>query len=198
MHALYLIKVSKLFFFAILLKSLCRLVRRLKLLPASWTFVSLLWWCWFPDSEKMANFYFRKKFQIVKTPAAIITKLESSSWPRILLKDTNWSSGLLLMPWTTRPLASLGHNDQYKQCPKGVRRSAACCILCSWQLFFTRGRFWPSGIVVACVCVSVCPCVYQSPACSHDNSGPVQARITKFGPIVLGGNRPWPSRSNLT
>ena len=28
---------------------------------------------------------------------------------------------------------------------------------------FTRGQFWPSGIVVACVCVyvcvSVCPCV---------------------------------------
>ena len=26
-------------------------------------------------------------------------------------------------------------------------------------LFFTRGQFWPSGIVVACVCVSVCSCV---------------------------------------
>ena len=67
-------------------------------------------------------------------------------------------------------------------------------------------------------------CVYQSLACPHDNSPPVQARITKFGPekqntlvkipIVLlfffffffwgggggggGGNWPWPSRSNLT
>ena len=69
---------------------------------------------------------------------------------------------------------------------------------------FTRGQFWPPGIVVACVCV----CVYQSLACPHDNSSPVQARITKFGPekqntlvkipIVLGGNWPWPSRSNLT
>ena len=27
-----------------------------------------------------------------------------------------------------------------------------CCI-------FTRGQFWPSGIVIACVCGSVCPCV---------------------------------------
>ena len=24
---------------------------------------------------------------------------------------------------------------------------------------FTRGQFWPSGIVIACVCGSVCPCV---------------------------------------
>ena len=69
---------------------------------------------------------------------------------------------------------------------------------------FTRGQFWPPGIVVACVCV----CVYQSLACPHDNSSPVQVRITKFGaekqntlvkvPIVLRGNWPWPSRSNLT
>ena len=48
---------------------------------------------------------------------------------------------------------------------------------------FTRGQFWPSGIVFACVCVcmSVCPCVRQSWACPCDNSSTVQARITKFG-----------------
>ena len=71
---------------------------------------------------------------------------------------------------------------------------------------FTRGQFWPSGIVVACVCVSVCVC--QSWACPHDNSPLVQARITKFGtkmqkilvkvPIVFGDDRSRPSRSNLT
>ena len=27
---------------------------------------------------------------------------------------------------------------------------------------FTRGQFWPSGIVVACVCVCVCMCVCVS------------------------------------
>ena len=54
--------------------------------------------------------------------------------------------------------------------------------------FFTRGQFWPSDIVVACACVcvcvrlSVCVCLCQSFTCSRDNSGPVQARITKFGP----------------
>ena len=68
--------------------------------------------------------------------------------------------------------------------------------------YFAPGQFWPSGIVVACVCL----CVYQSLACPRDKLGPVQARITKFGPnmqktlvkvpIVLGGN--WPSRSNFT
>ena len=59
-----------------------------------------------------------------------------------------------------------------------------------------------------CVCLSVCLSVCQSLACPRDNSGPVQARIAKFGPkmqktlvkvpIVLGSNWPWPSRSNLT
>ena len=76
--------------------------------------------------------------------------------------------------------------------------------------FVTRGQFWPSGIVITCVCgsVCVCMCVYQSRACPLDNSSPSQARITKFGPemqntlvwvpIVFGDDRPWSSRSNLT
>ena len=80
------------------------------------------------------------------------------------------------------------------------------------ESIFTRGQFWPSGIVIACVCVCVrvcvCHSVCQSLACPRDNLGPVQARIAKFGPkmqntlvkvpIVLRGNWPWPSRSNLT
>ena len=57
-------------------------------------------------------------------------------------------------------------------------------IISAW--IFTRGQFWPSGIVVACVCVcvcvSLCLSVCQSLACPCDNSGPVQARIAKFGP----------------
>ena len=79
-------------------------------------------------------------------------------------------------------------------------------------ILFTRGQFWPSGIVVACVClsvcVSVCVCVRQPRACPRHKSRRVQARTTKFGqkvqnnlvkvPIVLGGDWPWPSRSNLT
>ena len=36
----------------------------------------------------------------------------------------------------------------------------------------------------ASVCASVCQSVCQSLACPHDNSGPVQVRITKFGPKV--------------
>ena len=69
---------------------------------------------------------------------------------------------------------------------------------------FTRGQFWPSGIVVACVC----PCGRQSRACPRDNLSLVPARITKFEPdmqnnlvkipIVLGIDWSWPSRSNLT
>ena len=77
-----------------------------------------------------------------------------------------------------------------------------------FHVVFTRGQFWPPGIVIACVCVCVCQSVCQSLACPRHNLGPVQARIAKFGPkmqktlvkvpIVLGGNWPWPSRSNLT
>ena len=56
---------------------------------------------------------------------------------------------------------------------------------------FTRGQLWPSGIVVACVCLCVRPSVCQPLACPRDNSSPVQVR-------VLGGDWPWSSRSNLT
>ena len=75
-----------------------------------------------------------------------------------------------------------------------------------FPVFFTRGQFWPSGIVVAPVRPSVRPSVRHQ-VCPRDNSSPVQAMITKFGPkmqntlvkvpIVLGGNQSWPSRSNL-
>ena len=59
------------------------------------------------------------------------------------------------------------------------------------------------GLRVLFLSTSVC----QSLACPRDNSGSVQARITKFGPkvqnylvkvpIVLWSNPSWPSRSNL-
>ena len=54
-----------------------------------------------------------------------------------------------------------------------------------WR-FFTQGQFWPSGIVIPCVCVRVCPTMRHSQAClsTHDNSGLVQAKTTQFGPEV--------------
>ena len=71
-------------------------------------------------------------------------------------------------------------------------------------MFVTRGKFGPSGIVVACVC----PCVRHPWACLRDNSSQVRAWITKFGqkmqnillkvPIVLGTDWAWPSMSNFT
>ena len=61
---------------------------------------------------------------------------------------------------------------------------------------FTRAQFGPSGIVIACDCVCLCVCVSMTWPC--ENSGPVQARVVKFGPkrqktlvkipVVLGGN----------
>ena len=71
-------------------------------------------------------------------------------------------------------------------------------------IYITRGQFWPSGIVVACVC----SCGRQSRACPRDNLWLVPARITKFEPdmqnilvkisVVLGVDWPWPPMSNLT
>ena len=59
-----------------------------------------------------------------------------------------------------------------------------------------------------CLRLSVCLCVRQPRACPRHKSSCVQARTTKFGqkvqnnfvkvPIVLGGDWPWPSMSNLT
>ena len=94
-----------------------------------------------------------------------------------------------------------------------VGHSEKCCLTClklfrsftsQWHCYiFTRGQFWHPGTVFTCVCPSV-----HHQVCPHDNSSPVQARLAKFGPkmqntlvtvlVVLGGNRPWPSRSNST
>ena len=75
----------------------------------------------------------------------------------------------------------------------------------------TPVQFWHSGIVVACVCLSLCPCVCQTLASRRDNLSPVQAKITKFRsevqatwfPIVLGHSdfdfqcQIWLERQNL-
>ena len=68
------------------------------------------------------------------------------------------------------------------------------------KIIFTRGQFWPSGIVIACVCGSVCPCVcvcvYQSLACPHDTHRPFKlgspnldqrCKTPWFRSLFLGG-----------
>ena len=44
-------------------------------------------------------------------------------------------------------------------CEKAIQDTADC------RLVFTRGQFWPSGIVVACVCVCVCLSICVSITC---------------------------------
>ena len=51
----------------------------------------------------------------------------------------------------------------------------------AWQivLIFTRGQYWPSGIVIAWVCL--CVCVSVNFFCPSDNSSHIPARIIKLG-----------------
>ena len=85
-------------------------------------------------------------------------------------------------------------------------------VLCQQQTVLLFNHFYPRPVLAFGYChrlrLCVCPCVCQSLACPHNILGSVEARIAKFGPkmqkttvkvpIVLGGNWPWPSRSNLT
>ena len=85
-------------------------------------------------------------------------------------------------------------------------------VVISHQAFLPEASFGLQVLslpasVCPCVRVSMCVCVNHGPF-PHDYSPLVQARITKFGtmvqktlvkvPIVLGDDRLWPSRSNLT
>ena len=82
-------------------------------------------------------------------------------------------------------------------------------------IIFTRGQFWPSGIVVACVCVCVCVfvCLSVRLCVNHLLVRAITRDLFKLGSpnfdqrckrpwlrslLFWGGNWPWPSRSNLT
>ena len=148
------------------------------------------------------------------------------TWPTIVIFDgfnwyCLWTSVLDVIYWPCHGMHSIRlfvyffYLEMFFSNPCSTKMGICWChpVHLSLHLsIFTQGQFWPSGIVIACVCVCVrvcvCQSVCQSLACPRDNSGPVQARIAKFGPkmqktlvkvpIVLGGNWPWPSRSNLT
>ena len=86
-----------------------------------------------------------------------------------------------------------------------------CFVVCMQNYVITRGHFWPSDIVIACICLSMCLYFWvsmcQQWTCQHDNSSPIQVRINKFGtevqntkvkiPIVLGIDWYWSWWSNL-
>ena len=50
---------------------------------------------------------------------------------------------------------------------------------CRW--LFTRGQFWPSGIVIGCVCGSVCQCV----CVNHELVRTITHRLFKLGSPCL-------------
>ena len=74
------------------------------------------------------------------------------------------------------------HPNKYAHC--------SCFVV-----IFTRGQFWPSGIVVACVCLSVCPSVRPSVCVcgKHLLVRAITQRAFKLGSPNLsnGCKRPW-------
>ena len=67
------------------------------------------------------------------------------------------------------------------------------CHYCTVQNVFTRGQFWPSGIVIACVCVCVRVCMCVSLCVNH-----LLVRVITRDPFKLGSpnldqicKRPW-------
>ena len=114
------------------------------------------------------------------------------------------------MTWYTTPLYCDLWTGAVCETAMSLRVAPRAVIVttCSATVF-TRCQFWPSGVVIYLrLCVYVYLSVCQSHECPRNNSGPVQARITKFGPkmqktlvrvpVILWTDRPWPSRSNLT
>ena len=89
-----------------------------------------------------------------------------------------------------------------------IKRKFFCAS--KWEFEFLPEASFGLRVLSSPASVGLCVrvCVYQSRACPDDNSSPIQARITKFGPemqntlvwvpIVFGDDRPWSSRSNLT
>ena len=85
-----------------------------------------------------------------------------------------------------------------------------CANTLNQMVAIFKWHFYPRPVLAfgycRCLRLSVCVSVRQPRACPHHNSSRVQARTTKFGqkmqnnfvkvPIVLGGDWPWPSRSN--
>ena len=98
----------------------------------------------------------------------------------IYFRDCTVESGILcwndstVQSWRQTPLLSVLYCFGELICYAGYVES---------KLFLSETNF---GLRVLSLsvsgCVCVCVCVYQSLACPLDNSGPVQARITKFGP----------------
>ena len=54
----------------------------------------------------------------------------------------------------------VAHTVNYVICNNHTRID---CVLLNFTPVITRGQFWPSGIVVACVCLCVCPYVCVNP-----------------------------------
>ena len=84
--------------------------------------------------------------------------------------------------------------------------NSAAQLIARFCLFVARGQFWPSGIVIACVCVSVCPCINHGlvRAITHHSfklASPNLEHMYKrpwLRTLSFWGDRPWPSRPNLT
>ena len=107
--------------------------------------------------------------------------------------------------WVTRMLG-LRHENYFVTIVPPYSRLSFILLL-----YIKRVSFYPRPVLAFGYCRSLRLSVRQSvrhQVCPRDNSSPVQARITKFGPlgwktlvkipIVFWGDWPWHWRSNLT
>ena len=75
-----------------------------------------------------------------------VTAMLLRRWAWLILSDPVTSSRI--RPMVSGSLATLH-----------TRVPITTATTCDESLIFTRGQFWPSGIVIACVCGSVCVCI---------------------------------------
>ena len=69
-------------------------------------------------------------------------------------------------PLVAKKLLKFGENGCFRPPPAKLSTQPNWFLVCTliWWVFgndsiFTRGQLWPSGIVIACVCLYVCVCV---------------------------------------
>ena len=135
-----------------------------------------------------------------------------SEWPAFdwsKFKVTGWQLDLRFRYFTDLFVGHFNSLMQGCSVPITVVQELPQYFYLAMYIVFTRGQFWPSGIVIGCVCGSVCQCVCVNHErvrtithCSFKLRSPnldQRCKTPRFRSLLfLGMIDLWPSRSNLT